>query len=233
MDSFSATRILPRCLPPVSSHCTGNAADNGEPANECGVGVLGGGNCIRNSTTKMSAALKKYGAAAGKEIVYYIDHGNPTSPQRLFNPQQRFVSAREEAQSDVAKLAVLPDQLGWTWAAEVINSPPSTTCSSTPYGITAHLAPQVCHMMKTTFDTNDSWESMLNNLHSTINLPSYQRAGYRQLSPALPCSLLPLPLARTKLKESIICASRVMIADRRMGYSHCVCAAGISICRTC
>jgi hypothetical protein len=130
------------------------AGYNGEPANECGVGVLGGGNCIRNSTTKMSAALKKYGAAAGKEIVYYIDHGNPTSPQRLFNPQQRFVSSREEAQSDVSKLAVLPDQLGWTWAADV------------------------CHMMKTTFDTNDSWESMLNNLHSTINLPSYQRAGY-------------------------------------------------------
>jgi hypothetical protein len=69
---------------------------NGEPANECGVGVLGGGNCIRNSTTKMSAALKKYGAVVGKEIVYYIDHGNPTSPQRMFNPRQRFVSVLEE-----------------------------------------------------------------------------------------------------------------------------------------
>jgi len=123
---------------------------NGEPANECGVGALGGGNCIRNSTTKMSAALKKYGAAAGKEIVYYIDHGNPTSPQRLFNPHQRFVSE----QSDAAKLAITPNQLGWTWAAEV------------------------CHMMKTTFDTRDSWESMLTNLHSTVNLPTYQRHGY-------------------------------------------------------
>ena len=127
---------------------------NGEPANECGVGVLGGGNCIKNSTQKMAAALKKYGAAAGKEIVYYIDHGNPTSPQRMFNPRQRFVSDLEESQSNVAKLAVRPDQLGWTWAADV------------------------CHMMKTTFDTNDSWESMLNNLHSTINLPTYQQPGY-------------------------------------------------------
>jgi alpha-galactosidase len=33
-------------------------------------------------------------------------------------------------------------------------------------------------MMKTTFDTNDSWDSMLNNLHSTINLPTYQSAKY-------------------------------------------------------
>jgi hypothetical protein len=33
-----------------------------EPPNECGVGVIGGGkNCIRNSTTKMAAALRKYG----------------------------------------------------------------------------------------------------------------------------------------------------------------------------
>jgi alpha-galactosidase len=33
-------------------------------------------------------------------------------------------------------------------------------------------------MMKTTFDTHDSWESMLTNLHSTVNLPTYQRHGY-------------------------------------------------------
>lgn len=33
-------------------------------------------------------------------------------------------------------------------------------------------------MMKTTFDTKDSWESMLTNLHSTINLPTYQHPGY-------------------------------------------------------
>eukprot|EP01051_Picozoa_sp_SAG22_P019672 SAG22_NODE_3708_length_1564_cov_1.243686_1_plen_91_part_10 len=72
----------------------------------------------------------------------------------MYNPHQRFVSVAEEAQSDVAKLAVQPSQLGWTWAADV------------------------CHMMKTTFDTNDSWESMLNNLHSSINLPEYQHCGY-------------------------------------------------------
>lgn len=72
----------------------------------------------------------------------------------MYNPHQRFISGMEESQSNVAKLAITPDQLGWTWAA--------TTCN----------------MMKTTFDTNDSWESMLNNLHSTINLPEYQHPGY-------------------------------------------------------
>ena len=36
---------------------------NGEPADECGVGVLSKGNCIRNSTGKMSAALRTYSAA--------------------------------------------------------------------------------------------------------------------------------------------------------------------------
>jgi hypothetical protein len=37
-----------------------------------------------------------------------------------------------------------PAQLGWTWAAGV------------------------CHMMKVCFDTNDSWDSMLNNLYGAL-----------------------------------------------------------------
>jgi len=71
----------------------------------------------------MSAALRKHGGAQSppKKIVYYIDHGNPTSPQRLHNPQQYFVQEaldKEMATSDISKLAVTPAQLGWTWAAE-------------------------------------------------------------------------------------------------------------------
>lgn len=132
------------------------AGYNGEPADECGVGVLSKGNCIRNSTTIMSAALARLGAAATppRKIVYYIDHGNPTSPQKLHNPKQYYIADTTNGRSDVSKVAVTPDELGWTWAAGV------------------------CHMMKTTFDTNDSWQSMLNNLHASINLPEYQQRGY-------------------------------------------------------
>ena len=63
---------------------------------------------VEASTTLMSKALQKYGTAAGRKVVYYIDHGNPTSPQRLFNPKQRYV----KDQSDVSKLATRPAQLG-------------------------------------------------------------------------------------------------------------------------
>lgn len=63
--------------------------------------------------------------------------GNPTSPQRMYNPKQYYVSSDMNGQSDVSKLATKPSQLGWTWAADV------------------------CHMMKVCFDTNDSWDSML------------------------------------------------------------------------
>ena len=131
------------------------AGYNGEPANECGVGNLraDGFNCIKNSTTTMSKALKRYSAAATppRNVVYYIDHGNPTSSMALFNPHQRFVGSDPQSASDVSKLATLPNQLGWTWAAGV------------------------CDMMKTTWDTYDGWESMLDNLHSSIHLAEYQR----------------------------------------------------------
>eukprot|EP00729_Bicosta_minor_P010193 gene10193-25212_t len=111
---------------------------NGEPYDECGVGNDASGfNCIKNSTSAMSKALQKYGQQANKKIVYYIDHGNPTSPQRMYNPKQYYVSSDMNGQSDVSKLATKPSQLGWTWAADV------------------------CHMMKVCFDTNDSWDSML------------------------------------------------------------------------
>eukprot|EP00040_Diaphanoeca_grandis_P042491 m.265138 g.265138 ORF g.265138 m.265138 type:complete len:461 (-) comp60128_c0_seq1:287-1669(-) len=129
---------------------------HGEPADECGVGVLSKGNCIKTSTAKMSAALRKYAAVTSppKQIVYYIDHGNPTSPQTLYNPNHYFIADNAQSQSDISKQADTPEQLGWTWASDA------------------------CHMMKTTYDTNDSWESMLNNLHSSINLPEYQKKGY-------------------------------------------------------
>lgn len=61
-----------------------------------------GFNCIRNSTTHMSQALQKYAAAAGRDpVVYYIDHGNPTSPQRLYNPKQYYVGKGNNTSSQV------------------------------------------------------------------------------------------------------------------------------------
>ena len=48
------------------------------------------------------------------QVVYYIDHGNPTSPPRLHNPHQYYVTDGSER----SKLAARPDQLGWTWGSE-------------------------------------------------------------------------------------------------------------------
>jgi hypothetical protein len=83
------------------------------------------GNCIRRSTTLMSEALQ----ASGRDIVYYIDHGNPTSPQKVFNPFLHHVPTEKAGAHpgtddwNVAvgwnSLALKPAQLGWTWGASV------------------------------------------------------------------------------------------------------------------
>jgi hypothetical protein len=49
-----------------------------------------------------------------RSVVYYLDSGNPTSPQRVFNPYQRYVTNQEA----LKKLAVRPSELVWVWATQ-------------------------------------------------------------------------------------------------------------------
>lgn len=65
--------------------------------------------CMQNSTAAMRAAID----ATGRRIVYYVDSGNPTSPQMLYNPQQMGVAASDYV--DRGKLATSPRELAWVW----------------------------------------------------------------------------------------------------------------------
>ena len=66
--------------------------------------------CIQNATARMHAALN----ATGIPIVYYIDAGNPTALQRVFNPHQHHVVDP----SALDKLAVKPSELVWWYARD-------------------------------------------------------------------------------------------------------------------
>lgn len=119
------------------------------------------GNCIKHSATLMSKALEKY------DIVYYIDHGNPTSPQKVYNPKMNHVPTHVPPPSKLIpgsriwkdsvgmnSLALRPSQLSWTWGADV------------------------SHMMKFWNDREDTWLSFLSNIHSQIRLEEYQHCMF-------------------------------------------------------
>lgn len=68
--------------------------------------------CIQESTAKMRKALD----GSGRKIVYYIDSGNPTSPQRVYNPANLGVTFDEAlvkvaTNPTVRALCVSPDEL--------------------------------------------------------------------------------------------------------------------------
>lgn len=94
--------------------------------------------------------------ATGKELVYYLDSGNPTSPQRVFNPKQRHVTDREA----LLKLATAPKELVWNWVTEM--------------GKDDDLGP---HMIKSWFDSEDYWGSTLTLAQNQAKFPEYTRCG--------------------------------------------------------
>jgi hypothetical protein len=114
------------------------------------------GNCIKRSTTLMSQGLQ----ATGKNILYYIDHGNPTSPQKIYNPFQHGVNPDlpgrrpghpplvpgTPAWDDACgwnSLALKPSELGWTWGADVCHMMKSYASSP------GSLQLERCHLMYT------------------------------------------------------------------------------------
>jgi alpha-galactosidase len=101
--------------------------------------------CLQNSTKAMSDALY----ASGRPIVYYVDSGNPTSPQRVFNPHNRNVHNEE----CLVKVALRPRELVWRWAADT------------------------AHAFKSWFDIDDTYRSTLTNAHNQIRVAEYQSCG--------------------------------------------------------
>eukprot|EP00727_Mastigamoeba_balamuthi_P004687 m51a1_g14216 putative alpha-galactosidase (450) ;mRNA; f:180907-182653 len=100
--------------------------------------------CIKRSTALMRDGLNK----TGKPIVYYVDDGNDSSGQRLFNPFHHSVPS-----SHRIKVADAWQDLVWVWG------------------------PDTCNMWKSWFDRKDTWESFLDNLHMQIGLAYYQSCG--------------------------------------------------------
>ena len=109
--------------------------------------------CIQNSTYIMWNALD---TLTERPIIYYIDSGNPTSPQRVYNPLNYHVSDLEA----IYKLAINYKELVWNWAG----------ISNTTVGVHAH-------MFKSWFDREDNWYSVLDNLHNQIRIAEYQTCG--------------------------------------------------------
>eukprot|EP00042_Codosiga_hollandica_P029947 m.169308 g.169308 ORF g.169308 m.169308 type:complete len:430 (-) comp53220_c0_seq4:169-1458(-) len=107
---------------------------------DCGVHDL----CMQNSTARMRDGLN----ATGRPIVFYIDAGNPTSPQRIYNPFAVSVPPQQ-----MIKVANTVEQLVWYWG------------------------PTTANMWKHWFDISDHWVSTLDNLQNMIKTEMYQSCG--------------------------------------------------------
>eukprot|EP00937_MAST-01D_sp_MAST-1D-sp2_P005850 g5850.t1 len=100
-------------------------------------------------------------ARSNGTMVYYLDSGNPTSPQRVYNPRQIGVPAAD--QEALKKLALKPSELAWVWAWA-----PGSDAGAEPKGP---------HMLKSWFDRFDTWGSTLTNAHNQIRVAEYQKCG--------------------------------------------------------
>lgn len=100
--------------------------------------------CIQNSTQRMERALN----ATGKPVVIYIDDGNDSTDERMYNPNGVHVRVNPPL-----KMALSWPQLAWQWA------------------------PARANMWKSWFDRADNWESFLDNVHRQAGLAIYQSRG--------------------------------------------------------
>lgn len=89
-------------------------------------------------------------------MVYYLDSGNPTSPQRVYNPRQIGVTDQES----LKKLAIRPSELAWVWALDAWANDTKGP-----------------HMLKSWFDRKDTWGSVLTNAHNQVRIAEFQRCG--------------------------------------------------------
>lgn len=119
---------------------------------DCGIHT----GCIQNATQVMGTALRAESLKAGRQVIFYLDHGNPVNPQKLYNPKNLFVTDEE----CLVKVATRPQELVWVWA-----SVPGSE----------NWAP---HMFKSWFDRSDTWLSMLSNVHNQIRVAEWHKCGF-------------------------------------------------------
>lgn len=116
--------------------------------------------------------------AGNGTTVYYLDSGNPTSPQRTFNPYYQgipaYAKASEIQQESILKLANRPEELAWVWATEWGRNSVVPDPEDARGRLTDDKGP---HMFKSWFDRQDTWFSALTNLHSQARVAEYQRCS--------------------------------------------------------
>ena len=144
------------------------------------------------AVSRMRDAIWAAGQKAGRKIVYYLDSGNPTSPQRVFNPYghgiPEYASAMEIQQESYLKLALKPEELTWVWATKWGRD----SVVADPHDARGRLVDDKGpHMIKSWFDRQDSWPSVLTNAQNQIRVAEYQR-----------CSQLHMPDYRKTLSRS-------------------------------
>jgi alpha-galactosidase len=128
------------------------------------------------AVSRMRDGIWAAGQAAGRKIVYYLDSGNPTSPQRVFNPYAHGIpdyrDAMEIQQESYLKLAVKSEELVWVWATKWGRD----SVVADPHDVRGRLVDDKGpHMFKSWFDRQDSWDSVLTNTQNQIRLAEYQR----------------------------------------------------------
>jgi hypothetical protein len=133
---------------------------------------------MQNATSRMRDAL--WDAGKGK-MVYYLDSGNPTSPQRVFNPYNHGIptkGASEVQQEALLKLATRPEELAWVWATrwgrESVIFGSGDGDADARGRLTDDKGP---HMIKSWFDREDNWGSVMTNLHNQARVAEYQRCS--------------------------------------------------------
>ena len=135
---------------------------------------------LQNATERMRNGIWEAGQKAGRKIVYYLDSGNPTSPQRVFNPYQHGIPAYNDAmeiqQESLLKLATKPEELVWAWATKWGRD----SVVADPHDVRGRLVDDKGpHMFKSWFDRQDSWQSVLTNAANQVRVAEYQlRAGW-------------------------------------------------------
>lgn len=122
----------------------------------CGTDYSVHDNGLQAAVTRMRDGL--WEAGKGK-VVYYLDHGNPTSPQRVFNPRNIHVHSKEALQ----KVAVKPSELAWVWLDQLPQQEKGP------------------HMFKSWFDISDTFASTMTNVHNQVRIAEYQRCGHHNV----------------------------------------------------
>ena len=130
------------------------------------------------AVSRMRDGIWAAGQKAGRKIVYYLDSGNPTSPQRVFNPYMHgipeYASAMEIQQESYLKLALKPEELTWVWATKWGRD----SVVADPHDARGRLGDDKGpHMIKSWFDRQDSWPSVLTNAQNQIRVAEYQRCS--------------------------------------------------------